>query len=77
MKTTLDVQRDQINLVEAAMRLLNRRGVLYFSTNLRQFKLAPQITEKFVVKDISAETIDLDFKRNKRIHQCFMISHRD
>ncbi|WP_133139493.1 bifunctional 23S rRNA (guanine(2069)-N(7))-methyltransferase RlmK/23S rRNA (guanine(2445)-N(2))-methyltransferase RlmL [Legionella genomosp. 1] len=76
MKTTLDIQRDQSVLVEEAMRLLNRQGVLYFSTNLRQFKLAPEISERYLVKDISAETIDLDFKRNKRIHQCFMISHR-
>ncbi|KTD51939.1 Ribosomal RNA large subunit methyltransferase K/L [Legionella quinlivanii] len=76
MKTTLDIQRDQILLVEEAMRLLNKQGVLYFSTNLRQFKLAPEISERYLVKDISAETIDLDFKRNKRIHQCFMISHR-
>ncbi|KTC84920.1 bifunctional 23S rRNA (guanine(2069)-N(7))-methyltransferase RlmK/23S rRNA (guanine(2445)-N(2))-methyltransferase RlmL [Legionella brunensis] len=74
MQQTLDVQRDQIVLIDASMRLLNPGGVLYFSTNFRQFKLLPTIQEKYQVKDISAETIDLDFKRNKRIHHCFMIT---
>ncbi|CDZ76153.1 Ribosomal RNA large subunit methyltransferase K/L [Legionella massiliensis] len=74
MKQTLDVQRDHIDLINAAMRLLNAKGVLYFSTNLRQFKLSPEISQKYKIEDISAETIDLDFKRSKRIHQCYMIT---
>ncbi|MDP1601807.1 MAG: bifunctional 23S rRNA (guanine(2069)-N(7))-methyltransferase RlmK/23S rRNA (guanine(2445)-N(2))-methyltransferase RlmL [Legionella sp.] len=73
MTETLDVQRDHITLIENAMRLLAPDGVLYFSTNFRQFKLAPELCEQYSVKNISAETIDLDFKRNKRIHQCYMI----
>lgn len=75
MTDTLDIQRDHQNLIDAAMSLLNPGGVLYFSTNLRQFKLAPQINEKYKVADISAETIDLDFKRNQRIHHCFLITN--
>jgi len=74
MTETLDVQRDQVMLVDAAMRLLATGGVLYFSTNNRQFKLAQDIEEKYKVEDISAETIDEDFKRNKRIHRCFKIT---
>lgn len=74
MTETLDVQRDQVTLVDAAMRLLATGGTLYFSTNHRQFKLAAEIREKYSVQDISAETIDEDFKRNKRIHQCFRIT---
>lgn len=73
MTQTLDIQRDHERLIELAMRVLNPKGVLYFSTNFRQFKLAPQVSEKYQVKDISAETIDLDFKRNQRIHHCYMI----
>ncbi|MDI9817972.1 MULTISPECIES: bifunctional 23S rRNA (guanine(2069)-N(7))-methyltransferase RlmK/23S rRNA (guanine(2445)-N(2))-methyltransferase RlmL [unclassified Legionella] len=76
MTKTLDVQRDQLLLIEAAMRLLNPQGILYFSTNFRQFKLSPLIMEKYDVRDISAETIDFDFKRSKRIHYCFMISKK-
>lgn len=73
MNENLDVQRDHESLIDSAMRLLTADGVLYFSTNFRHFKLAPQISEKYKVQDISAQTIDLDFKRSKRIHQCYVI----
>lgn len=73
MSGTLDIQRDHILLINAAMRLLVNEGILYFSTNLRQFKMSPQIIENYEVNDISNETIDVDFKRNQRIHQCFII----
>lgn len=74
MPTTLDVQRDHIVLIDSAMRLLLPGGKLYFSTNLRHFKLSPLISERYDVKDISAETIDQDFKRDQRIHQCFILT---
>ncbi|MCW8387364.1 bifunctional 23S rRNA (guanine(2069)-N(7))-methyltransferase RlmK/23S rRNA (guanine(2445)-N(2))-methyltransferase RlmL [Fluoribacter dumoffii] len=73
MTDTLDIQRDHVVLVNSAMRLLNPNGVLYFSTNLRQFKLEPLLKEKYSVQDISAQTIDQDFKRNQKIHHCFKI----
>lgn len=76
MEGTLDVQRDHINLIEQTMGLLEKDGVMYFSTNFRQFKLADAIKETYQVKDISSETIDEDFKRNQRIHQCFVIRHK-
>lgn len=74
MADTLDIQRDHEELLAAAMNLLAPGGTLYFSTNLRSFKLAPAIKELWKVKDISTETIDVDFKRNARIHQCFKIT---
>ncbi len=73
MTEVLDIQRDHESLIKAAMRLLYPGGTLYFSTNLRHFKLADEIKAQFTAEDISAETIDVDFKRNKRIHQCFTI----
>lgn len=73
MTDTLDVQRDHVLLIDAAMRLLNPGGVLYFSTNLRQFKLDAFLFEKYTVKNITEQTIDIDFKRNPRIHQCYTI----
>lgn len=76
MVDTLDVQRDQLKLIDDAMRLLASDGILYFSTNFRQFKLLPEISEKYAVKNISEETIDIDFKRSKRIHQCYKIQHQ-
>jgi 23S rRNA (guanine2445-N2)-methyltransferase / 23S rRNA (guanine2069-N7)-methyltransferase len=73
MATTLDIQRDHEMLIENAMHLLTEEGILYFSTNLRSFKLSPKWAETEFVKDITPTTIDLDFKRNPRIHQCFKI----
>lgn len=75
MADTLDIQRDHEQLIQAAMHLLNLNGQLYFSTNFRQFKLSKRIGELYQVNDISTETIDEDFKRDKRIHQCFLITH--
>lgn len=75
MDATLDIQRDHESLIKAAMHLLREGGVLYFSTNFRQFKLSTVIAELFTVRDISTETIDIDFKRNQRIHQCFKITN--
>jgi 23S rRNA (guanine2445-N2)-methyltransferase / 23S rRNA (guanine2069-N7)-methyltransferase len=76
MKTTLDIQRDQIGLINSAMRLLAANGILFFSTNLRHFNLASEIKDTYCVKDITPHTIDIDFKRNKRIHQCYEITHQ-
>ena len=76
MSTTLDIQRDHEALINAAMRLLNENGRLYFSTNLRSFKLATSISDskRFHVKDISKASIDEDFKRRPKIHYCFELS---
>ncbi len=73
MTDTLDIQRDHVALIGSAMRLLNPDGVLYFSTNFRQFKLDESLEEKYVVEDISAQTIDTDFKRHAKIHYCYKI----
>ncbi|WP_454784850.1 bifunctional 23S rRNA (guanine(2069)-N(7))-methyltransferase RlmK/23S rRNA (guanine(2445)-N(2))-methyltransferase RlmL [Legionella sp. WA2024007413] len=73
MTDTLDIQRDHVSLINSAMRLLNPDGILYFSTNLRQFKLDAQLKEKYSVQDISAQTIDQDFKRNQKIHHCYKL----
>ncbi|MFT4058190.1 MAG: bifunctional 23S rRNA (guanine(2069)-N(7))-methyltransferase RlmK/23S rRNA (guanine(2445)-N(2))-methyltransferase RlmL [Legionella sp.] len=74
MTDTMDIQRDHASLINSAMRLLNPGGILYFSTNFRQFKLNAELREKYSVQDISAQTIDQDFKRNQKIHYCFQIT---
>ncbi len=73
MDTTLDIQRDHVALIHAAMRLLNPDGCLYFSTNLRHFKIDQSLNDDYQVANITAATIDIDFKRNARIHHCFTI----
>ena len=75
MKDVLDVQRDHEAMIIAAMRLLETSGVLYFSTNLRKFKISPQLMARYAVKDISQATLDEDFKRRPNIHHCFEIKN--
>lgn len=76
MEGVLEIQRDHIQLITDAMRLLVSDGELLFSTNLRGFKMDPELEEVFDIKDISKSTLPLDFKRNPKIRQCFIINHK-
>lgn len=75
MNDVLDVQRDHVTLIQSAMRLLAKDGVLLFSNNYRRFKLDVDALKAYNIKDISAKSIDPDFKRNAKIHYCFEIRH--
>ena len=75
MDDLLDIQRDHGQLIERSMKLLAKDGTLYFSTNLRSFKLDEQIAKRFKLTDISAKTIPEDFQRRANIHYCFEIQH--
>ncbi len=75
--TVFDVQRDHVELISLAMRRLAPKGILIFSTNFRKFKLDERMLSWYRLEDISAQTIPPDFVRNKRIHQCWKIGHRE
>jgi 23S rRNA (guanine2445-N2)-methyltransferase / 23S rRNA (guanine2069-N7)-methyltransferase len=75
MTGTLDVQRDQLALIRAAMRLVAPGGLLVFSTNFTRFALEPTLLAEFSVEDISRATIPRDFERHARIHACYLIRH--
>ncbi len=75
MQGTLDIQRDHEALLQATMKRLLPQGALYFSTNCKTFKLSPSLMEMYQIKDITPQTIDLDFKRHARIHRCFILRH--
>lgn len=75
MEDVLDIQRDHVNMIHQAMRALEQGGTLIFSNNLRSFSLDIQALEAYTIKDISAQTLDEDFKRNPKIHQCWLITH--
>jgi 23S rRNA (guanine2445-N2)-methyltransferase / 23S rRNA (guanine2069-N7)-methyltransferase len=76
MQGVLDVQRDHVDLIEGAMRLLREEGVLYFSNNYRRFKIDHESLSDFVIEEITNKTLDPDFKRNSRIHCCYRITHK-
>ncbi len=74
MEGTLDVQRDHPLLVDDALALLPRGGVLYFSTNHRHFRpewdgVAAEVVE------ITEKTVPEDFDRH-RPHRCFRLVRR-
>ena len=58
------------------MKHLANGGTLIFSTNYTRFKMFGEIFEDFIVEDITDSTIGDDFKRNSKIHQCYLIRHR-
>ncbi|NRA37137.1 MAG: class I SAM-dependent methyltransferase [Planctomycetes bacterium] len=71
--TDFIVQDQHVELIALCKKLLTADGVLYFSTNFRQFKMADEITDSMTVVDISENSVPEDF-RNRRIHYCWRIS---
>jgi 23S rRNA (cytosine1962-C5)-methyltransferase len=76
MALSFDVQRDHVELIGQATRLLAPGGSVYFSTNRRGFRLGNEVVERWTVEDISAHTLSQDFSRH-RPHRCWVIgAHR-
>jgi 23S rRNA (guanine2445-N2)-methyltransferase / 23S rRNA (guanine2069-N7)-methyltransferase len=71
MQGVLDIRRDHAALADACAPLLAPGGLLVFSTNAQRFKLDEALRERFVVRDVSAQTLPVDFERNPKIHRCF------
>lgn len=76
LEDAFDLQRDHAGLLADAMRRLRPDGVLYFSSNKRRFQLDPAVAETFSCEDITARTLDPDFRRGRKPHVCFRLSHR-
>ena len=75
-QTNLEVQRDHVELIEAAARLLTQEGMLIFSSNDRKFRLDADALDGFEIKDWSRETLPEDFKRNRKIHHCWRMRRK-
>ncbi|MGO3738353.1 MAG: bifunctional 23S rRNA (guanine(2069)-N(7))-methyltransferase RlmK/23S rRNA (guanine(2445)-N(2))-methyltransferase RlmL [Marinomonas foliarum] len=76
MADVLDIQRDHGELVRLAMARLARGGELIFSNNYRRFVLDESLEQEYNVKNITRETLDPDFDRNDKIHQCYIIKNK-
>ncbi len=68
-----DVQQDHVRLINLAMKRLAPGGLLIFSCNFRKFRLDGSITAQYQALDITRATIPHDFKRNRKVHQCWEI----
>lgn len=67
-----DVQRDHVELLSGVLRLMAPKGIIYFSTNFRRFKLDEASLPAEEFREISKHTVPEDF-RNQRIHRCWRI----
>lgn len=74
MEGHFDVQRDHVALLEACLARLRPGGTLYFSNNLKRFRMDPEFAERWSARDITADTIDFDFRRTPQIHCCWRIA---
>jgi 23S rRNA (guanine2445-N2)-methyltransferase / 23S rRNA (guanine2069-N7)-methyltransferase len=57
--------------------VLRDKGQLYFSSNRRGFELDKAIQEEYVCEDITAQTLPPDFQRNRKVHCCWVIRHKE
>ncbi|OED35321.1 23S rRNA (guanine(2445)-N(2))/(guanine(2069)-N(7))-methyltransferase [Chromatiales bacterium (ex Bugula neritina AB1)] len=71
-----DVQRDHRKMIEDCMSILKPDGILVFSNNFKRFKLAVGLNSLYDVQDRSRWSLQRDFARNPRIHQCWFIRHK-
>ena len=76
MESVLDIQRDHPELIRQAMAKLNPEGTLVFSNNFRKFKLDELTSRQFSCENITPQTLDMDFERNPRIHNVWLITKR-
>lgn len=74
MEGVFDIQRDHVALIKLTSELLTTDGELIFSTNRRDFKLDITSLNGLSIENISHKTLPLDFKRNEKIHSCWLIS---
>ncbi|MBO7122082.1 MAG: class I SAM-dependent methyltransferase [Treponema sp.] len=71
----LDINRDWAKLCAACLRLLDKDGDLYFSTNSQRFKFDSALLPNASPQDITEQTIDPDFK-TKKSHKMWLLQNQ-
>jgi 23S rRNA (guanine2445-N2)-methyltransferase / 23S rRNA (guanine2069-N7)-methyltransferase len=72
-KTTFDIQKDHVRLIDLALARLREGGTLIFSNNFRKFQMEFE-REGFELKEVSSWSVPEDFKNTRGIHRCWFIS---
>lgn len=72
MEDFLDIQRDHAEMINECMAALTPGGILYFSTNLRTFKLDQEKINALQIKDITKQTTPFDFE-GKLMRWCYYL----
>lgn len=73
MEDILDIQRDHAELINDALKGLQKGGQLFFSTNSRKFILEEEKINSASVKDITKVTTPFDFE-GKLFRWCYLIT---
>ena len=78
MDESFDVQRDYIELIKDGLNSLSPGGELIFTNNKRNFKIDVDAMNELGVNavNISEQTRDKDFQRNKHIHNSWLITRK-
>ncbi len=78
MDKTFDVQRDHIDLLTIGMKSVADNGELVFTNNKRGFKMDFEALERLGLNAecLTEVTRDFDFKRNKHIHNSWVITRK-
>lgn len=72
MQDILDVQRDHPLLINQCLELLTPGGELFFSNNLRSFRLQEDEIHPCEIREITGQTLPEDFRKS-RSHRCWLI----
>jgi 23S rRNA (guanine2445-N2)-methyltransferase / 23S rRNA (guanine2069-N7)-methyltransferase len=73
MEGLLDIQKDYAELIKQSMTRLAAGGSLYFTANLRGFKLDEDALADFDVVELTQQTVPPDFQQRKHVHRCWQI----
>ena len=75
-KENLDTNRDWPLLCQKCLRLLDKGGELYFSTNSRSLKFDAALLPGALAQEITEQTIDPDFKQ-KKSHRMWLLQNKN
>lgn len=70
-----DLQRHHGELLRSTLSVLAPGGVIYFSTNLRKFRIDQEALMGVEVENVTEESIPRDY-RDRRIHSCYRLTRR-
>jgi 23S rRNA (cytosine1962-C5)-methyltransferase len=73
MEDFLDIQRDHAELINDCLRILDKDGILFFSTNFTKFRIDADKIKASNIKDITKVTTPFDFT-GKLKRCCFKIA---
>lgn len=71
--TVLDIQRDHVTLINDCLRVLANGGILYFSTNLKNFSLYKDAIGSTNIENITKATTPFDFE-GRLFRYCYRIT---